>query len=677
MPISSTSISLYFLFFTNFFHLSIASYAYLGCYSTSSVSFTFKNQYTFQSSGYCESSCDDSNFFGLIDGNRCYCSDNDPSSSKVSDSFCTTSCDGYPDDTCGGSSNYFSVYLNDNYDYSDDNNDEDTTTSTSTSTSSSTSTTSIIRPAAIPTTSSSVSTTSTSTRTTRTTATQDSPTTDLSNTSSDLNQDTASDSDSDSDTDDDLSESILTTTSLNINIQNGVTITSAVIIVTTRPIENVVITLTYSDTALATETRTVPTSSNPTTSNLSTGALAGVITGVISGILIILAILFLIWRQRKKAKDLEKNSNAAIAAAVVANANTNNKNTFPNSFTPPNGIDKFGGIGDNDFDDNINAPVIGSTGLNNDNLKSSNTNTPHLINTNQSANTSIAAGVGAGASFTRNNTTGTNKTAIGLGLSPLNRDLNYEHPRNNLSSGTNATNVTNNDSFDFENPNFILNNINDLDEKSNINNFADEPTSPIIQTYNPNIMSFNPDFNNYSNNNNYNGLTNNQNNLNNIIPPAPHPPILGPAPPLHSINDTYHNNIEPNNHNTSNTSNTNNNNIHNTSHDYYDGSDIDSLVAPGGLRIMNPDNASISSSSKSIKISKSYSNTNISHKTMDHSTIPIMNNNVSNNINNIIANNNNNNNFHISNHNRNNSSIGNTTYGYDSDNELYRDRTRN
>lgn len=88
------------------------SYTKLGCFSSSSIqsSLSYKNSYTYQSSGYCETQCLGHKIVALTKGNQCYCGDTVPSSSdQVDESKCATPCQGYPLENCGGNS-YFLLY---------------------------------------------------------------------------------------------------------------------------------------------------------------------------------------------------------------------------------------------------------------------------------------------------------------------------------------------------------------------------------------------------------------------------------------------------------------------------------------------------------------------------------------------------------------------------------------
>ena len=75
---------------------------YEGCF-TSSADMTDLGSYTYQSPGYCQQQCLNQNkpVMGTTMGSNCWCGDVLPaSSSKVSDSECSSKCNGYNLDTC-------------------------------------------------------------------------------------------------------------------------------------------------------------------------------------------------------------------------------------------------------------------------------------------------------------------------------------------------------------------------------------------------------------------------------------------------------------------------------------------------------------------------------------------------------------------------------------------------
>ncbi|OLL21851.1 Cell wall integrity and stress response component 1 [Neolecta irregularis DAH-3] len=91
--------------------MSVASAQTLqGCYKDDG-SLKLANTYIYQSSGYCLKKCTDLNspVMGTEGGSSCFCGNTIPAE-KVDDSLCSTSCTGYPQESCGGDG-YLSVYL--------------------------------------------------------------------------------------------------------------------------------------------------------------------------------------------------------------------------------------------------------------------------------------------------------------------------------------------------------------------------------------------------------------------------------------------------------------------------------------------------------------------------------------------------------------------------------------
>ena len=82
--------------------LDLKTATYKGCFS-SADGFEDQGSYTYQSPGYCQEQCVAINkpVMALAGGSNCWCGDLLPvASNKVSDSDCSTDCQGYPDDKC-------------------------------------------------------------------------------------------------------------------------------------------------------------------------------------------------------------------------------------------------------------------------------------------------------------------------------------------------------------------------------------------------------------------------------------------------------------------------------------------------------------------------------------------------------------------------------------------------
>ncbi|KAL6721127.1 Protein SLG1 [Lecanora helva] len=83
-----------------------------GCFS-SAGGLTDLGPYTYQSPGYCQQQCVNQNkpVMGTTKGSNCWCGDLLPDpGSKVSDTQCSSTCDGYDKDICGGP-NAWSIQL--------------------------------------------------------------------------------------------------------------------------------------------------------------------------------------------------------------------------------------------------------------------------------------------------------------------------------------------------------------------------------------------------------------------------------------------------------------------------------------------------------------------------------------------------------------------------------------
>ncbi|CCE62316.1 hypothetical protein TPHA_0C01600 [Tetrapisispora phaffii CBS 4417] len=84
---------------------------YINCFASLPSSFVLNNEYQYQSSAYCNAACSALNYayFALSNHSKCYCGNDDPSSSSSTSDSCDASCYGYSQEMCGGSDS-FSVY---------------------------------------------------------------------------------------------------------------------------------------------------------------------------------------------------------------------------------------------------------------------------------------------------------------------------------------------------------------------------------------------------------------------------------------------------------------------------------------------------------------------------------------------------------------------------------------
>lgn len=84
----------------------------LACYKSVDTLTEF-GDYTFATSGWCQEQCGDQNkaVMALTAGSTCYCGDTIPAADQiVANSSCTTPCNGYDKDDCGGNG-FWQVYL--------------------------------------------------------------------------------------------------------------------------------------------------------------------------------------------------------------------------------------------------------------------------------------------------------------------------------------------------------------------------------------------------------------------------------------------------------------------------------------------------------------------------------------------------------------------------------------
>lgn len=108
----------------------INGYKLLNCYSSLPSSFSKDNANEFQSSSLCHTTCSGKGhkYFALANHSDCYCGDSSPAGLSTSTS-CDTSCNGYGQEMCGGTSS-FSIYTENDSETVDSNENSDTTSST-------------------------------------------------------------------------------------------------------------------------------------------------------------------------------------------------------------------------------------------------------------------------------------------------------------------------------------------------------------------------------------------------------------------------------------------------------------------------------------------------------------------------------------------------------------------
>ncbi|CCF56256.1 hypothetical protein KAFR_0A08220 [Kazachstania africana CBS 2517] len=266
-------------------------WSYKGCYSASSIEsldVSSQGYYTYQSPSYCEGLCPDSAFVGLVNGTTCYCGSSLTELNSLSagdSSNCDTACDGWPYQTCGGSS-YMDVYINDAA--SSSSSAAAAVSSSTTSSSTTESSTSSPKTATDTDSRSSASSTSSSSKTSSSTSTGSSSKSSSSSTA--ITQSSSGSSSSSSST------AIIT------SVQYTTEIVSASIVSQANQAANTVYVTT---TSVIQTTSSLPTSNRSISSKkgLSGGAIAGIVVGVIVGVLILIALLVLFYFLHKRDKN--------------------------------------------------------------------------------------------------------------------------------------------------------------------------------------------------------------------------------------------------------------------------------------------------------------------------------------------------------------------------------------
>lgn len=291
IPIQSLTcyiISIVFLFL----RISNAqSFSHQGCYSESdleNLSLDSQGSFTYQTPSYCQGLCSTFDFYALLNGESCYCgsslSDLE-SLSEVSQSQCDVNCNGWPSDTCGGSS-AMDVYTN------------DAATAASSSSSSSSSRTS-------------TSSTTTSTSTSSSSSTRVSSSSISSVTSNTYISSYTSSSSTDH------SSSIDSSSSSSSTIMTSIRYTTHIVTASVISASNQIPTTIFVTTTSLVQTVTpqssldsASTDNSNKSSSLSDGAIAGIVIGVLFGTLfLVLLIVFLFFYKRSnknQESDLEE-----------------------------------------------------------------------------------------------------------------------------------------------------------------------------------------------------------------------------------------------------------------------------------------------------------------------------------------------------------------------------------
>lgn len=280
------------------------NYGYVGCYAISDVSFNFKNTYPSNPYLQCSSLCSAFQYVALLNGNDCYCGDMAPSGTAVANSNCNTNCTDTAN-SCGGFL-YFAVYSDSSKSLS----------SSSTTTLSSTSSSILSSITDMSSTTSSTSTLSSILLTNN--LTSYTPTSISSNTtSSKLNlTSTLSHSHSSATT----SSEITVITSNSEYIQDGVTLTSAVLL--TRA--NADIEITKVNNNVVSSSVTVVHSHEANIKN----QVAGGVVGASAGVTCIAAFVWYYTRRVRQKDEQEKQRHFATIAATLGKSDLSHSGTL-------------------------------------------------------------------------------------------------------------------------------------------------------------------------------------------------------------------------------------------------------------------------------------------------------------------------------------------------------------
>ncbi|GMM33966.1 hypothetical protein DASC09_012910 [Saccharomycopsis crataegensis] len=297
---------------TLLWHSVTASFSYSGCYSNTGVSLAFKNTYPSSPVDQCSALCSDYKYLGIIDGKNCYCGDSQPLSNSVSDANCNSNCtESSP--YCGGTG-YYAVYANQDLvssSLSSSSSSFSSTSSESSSSLSSSNSASSTGPSTI-----TISPSSSSSYALVTGSIYNSSSFVVSSTY--VNTSTSSISSlshSHRSATTSLSSDQTVLTSDSEYVENGVTITSAVLLTTQKG----------SDVELTrTADNVVSSSVTLVSQSKSAGMRSQVAGGVVGGTAGISMICFLVWyytRRVKQKDEEEKQRNLATIAATMASKN--------------------------------------------------------------------------------------------------------------------------------------------------------------------------------------------------------------------------------------------------------------------------------------------------------------------------------------------------------------------
>lgn len=380
---------------------AFAQYNYVGCYSQSSLQLlglTSKGTYMYQSVSYCQEQCGDASVVALFDGGECFCGDSVDgiaSLGPTSDGSCTSPCNGWPYQNCGGSG-AIDLYVNAAVDVptraaksstrtlspssstkASSSKEPSSTSTAPSSTSTGPKSTSNV-PSSTLTTSSSLKSTSTlaseqtSTKTTTTlksTSTSEIPTTSKSTSSSSEPSSTkVSQIVTVTET---LSSSNLVTTQrisyiTSIKYDTNV-ITKSIISQVGGGQKTVYITATsVKQITTATTTLGLSALNKDTTSphhKLSGGSIAGIVVGVVCGVILLIAIVaFIFWRKRKDTPDEYTDYKETIQHQPYSFGNIeHNATVIPAIPKNKHTSDSFGGSSKTEFIESFSSPQLANT----------------------------------------------------------------------------------------------------------------------------------------------------------------------------------------------------------------------------------------------------------------------------------------------------------------------------
>ncbi|CEP25072.1 unnamed protein product [Cyberlindnera jadinii] len=283
--------------------LASAEYSSSGCYSLSSLEsvLTSRGEYTYQTNSYCQEQCAGYAVAATMDGSTCYCSNQLPSNiSPVSSSLCSSTCNGYPQELCGGDG-YLSVYANGEQDTSpigESSSSSSSTISTSnTPTTLSTSTSASSTTSTLSTSTSSTSTSSTSTSS-ASAATQTTSSTSSSRSSSTSSSVTSSTS---------TTASALVTTQVSV-ITSIITASHGAATTVTQTIESTGYATPTASSAGSSSSAASSSTTSSGSSGLSKGAIAGIAVGSVVGGLLLLGLLLLFCLRRRYSSEDDDES---------------------------------------------------------------------------------------------------------------------------------------------------------------------------------------------------------------------------------------------------------------------------------------------------------------------------------------------------------------------------------